>query len=424
VSAATGEAGPGGQAVAAYRDWAGELPGVDELVTAEDARPASADLAATIDLLGVPGLLARRAQTVRLVEDDGVTYGAPRGPDGADPGRVVPARWRLDPLPVVLDAGQWQQLQTALAQRVELLDLVLTDLYGPRELLRQGVLPVEVVFGHNEFLRVADQIRLPGPRQLFLAAVDLGRDAAGGWTVIGDRTQAPSGAGYAMENRRIVSKVMPGLYRDTRLERLRAFFHTVRAGLQEVAPATAEAPRVVILTPGPGSETAFDQSFLATLLGYPLVSGEDLVVREGRVFMRALQRLEPVDVVLRRVDAWFSDPLELRPESRLGVPGLLEAARAGTVSVVNTFGSGVLENPGLLPFLDRAAHLLLGEPLRLPSATTWWCGDPASRSHALARLDSLVFKPLSRGVGRPSVFGWELSAARREQLRRRIEAAP
>jgi len=442
VTAAFGayDAGPTdpGRTVSAYARQAAASGLADELVDGDaEPRVGSADLAATIDLLGGPGLLARRAETARLVEDDGVTYGVPPLPEGGagavtggdvtldgGGGLGTAMRWRVDPLPVVVDTQDWQALEPALAQRVELLDLVLTDLYGPRELLRRGVVPPEVVFGHAEFLRVADQIRLPGPRQLFLAAVDLGRDASGAWTVIGDRTQAPSGTGYAMENRRIVSRVMPGLYRDTRLERLRSFFHTMREGLQEIAPATAEAPRVVILTPGPGSETAFDQVFLSTLLGYPVVSGEDLVVRRGRVFVRAPGRLEPVDVVLRRVDAWYSDPLELRPESRLGVPGLLEAARRGTVSVVNPFGAGVLENPGLLPFLPAACRALLGEPLRLPSAQTWWCGDRTSREHVLAHLDTLVIKPISRGVGRTSVFGWELSQARLEALRRRIEAAP
>ncbi|HEX2808231.1 MAG TPA: circularly permuted type 2 ATP-grasp protein [Kineosporiaceae bacterium] len=414
------------RAVGTYGDRVAALSSVDELITPDGApRDASADLAATIDLLGLPGLLARRAEAIRLVEDDGVTYGtALPSPDGS-PVRGAPARWKLDPLPVVLDAQQWQALEPALAQRAQLLDLVLADLYGPRELLRRGVLPPELVFGHGEFLRAADGIRLPGPRQLFMTATDLVRDSAGsGWSVIGDRTQAPSGAGYAMENRRIVSRVMSGLYRDTRLERLRSFFHTVRAGLQEVAPATAEAPRVVLLTPGPGSETAFDQSFLSTLLGYPVVSGEDLTVREGRVFLRTLGRLEPVDVVLRRVDAGFADPLELRPDSALGVAGLMEACRLGNVSVVNTFGSGVLENPGLMPFLPAVSRMLLDEPLRLPSVQTWWCGDASSRSHVLARLDRLVIKPIARGVGRASVFGWELSAVRRDGLRRRIEAEP
>ncbi len=399
--------------------------GVDELL-ARDGSPhaRSADLAATVDLLGVPGLVARRAQADRLVEDEGVTYGtAPTGPDG-EPLRTPASRWAVDPLPVVIDREAWQALEPAIAQRAELMDRVLADLYGPRELLRRGLVPAEVVFGHIGYVRQADGIRLPGPRQLFLHAADLARDSSGRWCVLGDRTQAPSGAGYAMENRRIVSRIMPGLYRDSGLLRLRTFFHTVRAALQEVAPATAEAPRVVLLTPGPGSETAFDQAFLSTLLGYPLVTGEDLTVRSGRVFMRSLGKLEPVDVVLRRVDAWFADPLELRPDSRLGVAGLLEAGRQGNVSVVNGFGSGVLENPGLLPFLPAVARALLDQDLLLPSAPTWWCGDPASRRLVLGRLEQLVVKPLSQGVTRASRFGWELSGRQLDDLCRRIEAEP
>lgn len=390
---------------------------VDELLGPDGVVPAAEDLASTIEIVGQAGLLTRRAQVRRLVEDDGVTYGGTGDPRGQ-------RRWALDPLPVVLDAAGWARLAPALVQRAELLDLVLADLYGPRRLLRDGVVPVEVIAGHPGFVRAADRIRVPGQHQLFLAATDLARDAQGRWCVLGDRTQAPSGAGYAMENRRVVSRVLPGLYRDTPLARLRGFFHTMRAALQEVAPATAEAPRVVILTPGPSSETAFDQAFLATLLGFPLVEGEDLTVRDGRVWMRSLGRLEPVDVVLRRVDAAWADPLELRPESHLGVPGLIEAARLGHVSVVNPLGAGVLENPALVPYLPAAARHLLDAELALPSVPSWWCGDPQARRYVLEHLDSLVLKPMGRDTTPTSWFGWELSSARREALRRRIEAQP
>lgn len=422
TSAAVPERGPHGP-TDAYRDRSGSA--VDELLGPDGGpRAAVGDLAATIDLLGMPGLLARRAEAARLVEDEGVTYGTAQAVGDGEPLRSAPARWKVDPLPVVLDAAAWADLRRGVVQRADLLDRLLTDLYGPRELLRRGVLPPEVVLGHSGFLRQADGIRLPGSRQLFLVATDVARDGDGTWRVIGDRTQAPSGAGYAMQNRRIVSRVMPGLYRDARLQRLRTFFHTVRAALQEVAPATAEAPRVVLLTPGPHSETAFDQAFLSILLGYPLVTGEELEVRGGRVFMRSMGRMEPVDVVLRRVDAWFADPLELRPDSRLGVPGLVEAGRRGTVSVVNPFGAGVLENPALTPFLPAVARALIDEDLALTSPTTWWCGQDADRRHVLAHLEHLVLKPVSRGVGRSSRFGWELSRRQREELRRRIEADP
>lgn len=412
------EPGHEGGLVAAYvrhravTAWARGRMGPDEMVDAEGAvLPAAHDLAATVDLLGIGGLLARRVELARLVEDEGVTYGGTR-------------RWRVDPLPVVIGHEEWTRLEEGLAQRADLLDHVLADLSGPRRLLRSGVLPADVVLAHRGFVRAADGVR-PGPgRSLFLVASDLARQADGTWAVVSDRTQAPSGAGYAMQNRRLVSRVMPGLYRGTHLERLRTFFHTMRAALQEAAPATAEAPRVVLLTPGPASETAFDQAFLATLLGYPLVEGEDLTVRQARLFQLSLGRMDGVDVVLRRVDAEYADPLELRPDSRLGVPGLLEACRLGNVAVVNPLGAGVLENPGLMAYLPQVFRAVLGADPILPAAQTWWCGEPASRSHVLANLDRLVLKPLARDLGRASIFGSQLSRAALEDLGRRIEAEP
>lgn len=399
-------------------DRATGSPGNDEMLGPDGAiRSEWQALAATVDLLGAPGLQARGAQVRRLLEDDGVTYGAPA--DADQPAEL----WRLDPLPLIIGGREWAELRRGLIQRAELLDRLQADLYGPRDLLRRGLIPPELVLGHAGFLRQCDGIRLPGPNQLLMASTDLVR-SPDGWCALGDRTQAPSGAGYAMENRRLVSRVMPGLYRDTLLERLRSFFHTLRAALQEVAPSTSEAPRVVILTPGATSETSFDQAFLSTLLGFPLVEGQDLTVREGRVWLRSLGRLEPVDVVLRRVDGWFCDPLQLKADSRLGVPGLLQAARLGNVSIVNPPGAGVLENPGLVPFLPALCDALLDEPLRLRPVTTWWCGDPVARSHVLSNLATLVIRPIARGVGRANRFGQQLSRAEMAELKGRIEAEP
>ncbi|CUR59509.1 conserved hypothetical protein [metagenome] len=396
-----------------YRAQFDDAHGYDELVGEDGVRPASVELASRMNHIGLRGLLDRSSQASRFVQDDGVTYGG----SGA-------ATWRLDPLPMMISADDWASLERGLVQRAELLDLVLSDLYGPRDLLRRGVIPPEVVLGHGGFVHQADGIRVPGRRQLFFTATDLARHRDGRWHVLSDRTQAPSGAGYAMENRRVVAKVFPGLRRSTDLSALRDFFHSVRVALHEVAPSQVEAPRIVLLTPGPESETAFDQAYLSTLLGFPLVEAEDLIVQDGQVFMRSLGRLEPVDVLLRRVDADYSDPLELRAESRLGVPGLLEASRRGAVTVVNSFGTGVLENPGLLPYLPAAARALLGTDLLLPSVATWWCGDPAQRAHVLANLSSLVIKPITRGVRVTARFGTELSAAETDELRAAVEAQP
>lgn len=390
----------------------------------------------SLEALGTDELARRRAETERLLADDGVTYHRFDGSEASGLSEVVTIdtaerrrpvgddRWRLDPVPLVIESTEWRHIEEGLIQRAELLDAVLTDLYGGRQLLHRRLVPPELVFGHPGYLRPAHGVRLAGPHQLFTLAVDLARDPDGTWHVLADRTQAPSGAGYALENRTVVSRVFPSLYRDAQVHRLAPFFRTLRSSLQEVAPAGAEDPRIVLLTPGPHSETAFEHALLASTLGYPLVQGSDLVVRDGRVWLRALGRLEPVDVVLRRLDAAWSDPLELRPDSELGVPGLVEACRQGRVSVVNTLGSGVLENPALLAFLPRVANALLGEQLRLPCVPTWWCGEPDGLSHVLANLDRLVLKPVARPVGPGAVMGSTLSSAQLDDLRRRIVAHP
>jgi uncharacterized alpha-E superfamily protein len=216
---------------------------------------------------------------------------------------------------------------------------------------------------------------------------------------------------------------MPEIYHQANLHRLTPFFQAMRLALVDAAPSTVEDPRVVVLSPGTLSETAFDQAFVASLLGFPLLEGSDLTVRDGRVWMRVLGKLEQVDVILRRVDSTWMDALELRPGSRLGVTGLLECVRQGTVRVLNNLGSGVLENPALMPLLPELCEGLLGQSLRLPSVETWWCGDSASLSHVLSNLDSLVIRPISRGHGR-SVRGAALTGRQRERLADKIKAAP
>ncbi|MGI3779289.1 MAG: circularly permuted type 2 ATP-grasp protein, partial [Janthinobacterium lividum] len=379
-------------------------------------------------------LSSARGEVARLLEDDNVTYtpspvssvsiaDAPGAAAGARTSLEQPQPWRLDPLPLVLHEREWATLEAGMVQRAQLLDAVLADLYGARRLLVRGQLPAAVVLDHDEYLRPLVGAANVVDQRLFMTAADLGRDATGAWKVISERTQAPSGAGYAMQNRRVVSRVLPELYHAAHLHRLTPFFQAMRAGLIESAPSTVEDPRVVVLSPGTHSETAFDQAFVASTLGYPLLEGSDLLVREGRVWMRVLGRLEQVDVILRRVDSTWMDALELRGGSRLGVTGLLECVRQGTVSVVNTIGSGVLENPALLPFLPELCERLLGEPLRLPSVDTWWCGDPTGKAYVLGHLDELVVRAVHRGSGR-SVVGAALSREQRDRLVARIEAEP
>lgn len=344
-------------------------------------------------------------EIARFLEDDGVTYSRPGD-------RSAP--WRLDPVPLLVDAASWRALEVGLAQRAELLNAVLQDLYGEQTLLRDGVVPPAVVLGHPGFVRVVARRSAQDPRPLVLSATDLGRDADGAWRVLGDRTQAPSGLGYALENRKVLSRVLPELYREADLHRMAPYLWALRSALLQSASSELPDPRVVVLSPGPHSETAYDQAAIATHLGFPLVQGSDLTVRDGWVLMKALGRLERVDVILRRVDAAWSDPLELRGDSRLGVAGLAESVRRGRVRVVNGLGSGVLENPGLVPYLPAVSEHLLGEPLRLPSVPTWWCGEPDGLDHVLRHLDRLVVR---------AVDGPVLHAAP-EVVRREVLAAP
>lgn len=392
-------------AASVARTIPGEPGAYDEVATAEGVlRPAWKRIAAEAVDVTLPQLDRAGREIARLLSDEGVVY-TPPGDE--------PRPWRLDPVPLVLGADEWGVLDKGLAQRAELLDAILRDLHGPQTLLSSGTLPPSVVFGHGEFLRAA---RADEHQPLLITGTDLRRTASGEWRVVADRAQAPSGIGFAMENRRAISRVLPVAYREARLHRLAPFFPALRAALVEAAPHGREDPRVVVLSPGSLSETAYDQAFIAATLGFPLVEGSDLITREGAVWLRVLGRLERVDVILRRVDAQWSDPLELRGESRLGVPGLAEAARRGSVTIVNGLGAGVLENPAMLPFMSAMCEQLLDEPLRLSGVPTVWAGTPEGREQLLDRIDELTI----RRIDPP----FEVDAWSREQIEAAIVAQP
>lgn len=391
----------------------------DELCLAPGMpRPHWAGVMESLEALGRDGLLARAAEARRLLRDNGVTYNVYSDPQGME------RPWPLDPLPLLMDSGEWAGIETGLIQRAELLNLVLRDLYGPRTLIRKGLLPPELVFGQPGFLHACDDLPLP-EHALSLYASDLARGPDGQLWVLGDRTQVPSGAGYALENRVVLSRVFPSLYRDAGVHRLTGFFQALRARLAALSPRRDVEPRVVLLSPGPLNETWFEHVYLAGYLGYTLVQGQDLVVSGGRVWLRSLGGLEPVDVILRRVDDAFCDPLALNQDSRLGVAGLLEAVRRGRVAVANPLGSGLLESPALAAFLPAIARHFLGQDPLLPGVQTWWCGERLGRAHVLANLERLVVRSVDRSeaAGRP-VFAALLSRAERDALGARIQAHP
>ncbi|CAD6877902.1 Protein containing domains DUF404, DUF407, DUF403 [Methylomonas albis] len=381
-------------------------------------RPHWAHLMQALQLLGSREVGQRHQEALKLLRENGVTYNVYGDPDG------INRPWQLDPIPLLVSGDEWFDIEAGLLQRAELLNLILADLYGPRQLIKKNLLPLELIYNHGGFLRVCDQVSLPGQHQLVLCAADLARGPDKKMWVLGDRTQAPSGAGYALENRLAMSRVLPSLFRDTHVHRLARFFQSLRAGLNAIAPGDADTPRVVVLTPGPLNETFFEHAYLASYLGYPLVQGDDLTIRDGYVWLKSLVGLQRVDVILRRVDDNYCDPLELREDSRLGVPGLLEVVRRGNVAIANPLGSGVLENPGIMPFLPGIAKYFLGQTLKLNSIATWWCGQARELNYVLANLERLVIKPIYRKPGEHSVFGHQLSRAQLTDWRARIKARP
>ena len=267
-------------------------------------------------------------------------------------------------------------------------------------------------------------MQVPAKRYLHLYAANLARAADGGFMVLGDRTQAPSGAGYALENRLVLSRMLPDVFRDCQVQRLAPFFQAVRDNLQAIAPHNRDNPRIVLLTPGPYNETYFEHAFLAGYLGYTLVEGGDLLVRGNRVYLKLLGGLQPVDVILRRLDDDYCDPLELRGDSFLGVPGLLQVLRAGNVAMANALGSGLVETPGMLAYLPGISRELLGEDLKLSWAESWWCGEPVGLSHVLAKLPRMVIKPSFATRRFEPIFADRLTATEREELAGRIRARP
>jgi uncharacterized circularly permuted ATP-grasp superfamily protein/uncharacterized alpha-E superfamily protein len=360
---------------------------------------------------------ARRATefTRRMIVENGITYNVYADEQGRD------RPWILDPLPYLMTAEEWQSIEAGVAQRAALLNSVLADLYGPQQLLAQGALPAEIPFGHPNFLWPCVGVRPPQDRWLSLYAADLARSADGRWWVLADRTQGPSGPGYALENRQIVRRAFPHLAQGMDVRPLGAFFATLRA---ELLRGAGEEPLAVVLTPGSFNETYFEHAYLARQLGFPLVEGHDLTVRDARVYLKTLAGLKRVHTILRRLDDDFCDPVELRADSALGVPGLLGAIRQGNVVAANALGSGVLESAAWLGFLPSIAERLLGERLILPSVATWWCGERPAFESVIANLQNLVIKPTFPDAKLETVFGSDLDDAERAALIERMRARP
>ncbi len=367
---------------------------------------------------GFPDLNLRYANLQRLIRDNGVTYNVYA--DGDGPQRP----WALDLFPMLLTPQDWASIEAGVAQRARLLDSIMADVYGAQELPKLGLLPTALVQGHPGYLRPMHGSQPAGGQFLHIAAFDLARGPDGNWWVVSQRTQAPSGLGYLLENRLSISMQFPEAFREMNVQRLAASYKALVDGMKAACPLQGHnnsiEPRIVLLTPGPYNETYFEHAYLARYLGLTLVEGSDLMVRDDRLFLKTLQGLEPVHGILKRLDDEFLDPLELRSDSSLGVPGLLQVIRAGNVLVANSPGSAFLESPALLGFLPALSEHLLGEKLALPSLATWWCGEQAALQSVLPQLKDCVIKPTYPASGLPTVIGQTLSRAKLDEWAGRI----
>jgi uncharacterized circularly permuted ATP-grasp superfamily protein/uncharacterized alpha-E superfamily protein len=402
-----------------FAGYAG-LPGIyDEMAPPTGGlRPHWNQFVSSLDRLGRDELALRWENARRNIREHGVTYNVYGDPQGLD------RPWELDLMPLLVPSSEWRNIEAGLTQRARLFNLILADLYGPQRLLRENHLPPALVYANPNFLRPCCGLPIPGQIYLHLHAADLTRSPDGQWWVIADRTQAPSGAGYALENRIVLSRTFPEEFRNCHVQRLASFFAMQRDTLRGLASRNCDNPSVVLLTPGPYNETFFEHDYLARYLGFTLVEGGDLTVRDRQVFLKTLEGLRPIDVILRRVDDDFCDPLELRGDSVLGVAGLIECVRAGQVTIANSLGSSLIESPAFMAFLPGLCRRLLGEELKLPSLATWWCGQEKEMQYVIDHLDHIVVKPAFGSRTRQPFFGSKMTAKEREELAAAIRLHP
>lgn len=371
-----------------------------------------------IEQLGDDEAKSRWTNVKSRLQENGVSYNVYDESKGSN------RPWRLSPIPLILGSHEWDFISRAIEQRAQLLSSILTDLYGPQRILMDGDLPCELVFDNPKFLRALHGLGQQRINWLPLFATDLVRAPSGEFQFLEDHTQSPAGMGYALENRVVVAQFMPDVLRVCNVERLVTFFRVLGDRLRDLAPHNRDAPRVALLSPGPLSATYFEQAYLAQHLGITLVQGEDLTVRNDRVYLKTLGGLQPIDVLLRRVFDDYCDPLELRADSSLGVPGLVQAVRAGNVSTFNPLGTGLLGTPAFIPFLPGLCQKLLHQDLLMPSVPTYYCGVQAQRDLALADFDNMVVKPTFPSGHSDSIFVRQLALAERATLKARILQNP
>ncbi len=354
--------------------------GFDELIGPDGARRAAwLPFLEKLQSIGPDGRAAIARTTEQKLLESGIAFNVHADPDDRQ------AAWRLDLLPVILDATAWQALESGLIQRARLIEAALQDLYGPQRLLRSGVLPPSLIFGNPEYLHACAGWPEPPKRYLHLYACDVARDPDGGWRVLADQVDAPAGNGWLLASRVALSQGLGELYLESGVRRVASFYRRLQAGLQ--AAASGDDGRIVVLSSGPSDPGYFSHAYLARYLGYALVEPADLTERDGQLYLKTLEGLQRVDLAIRKIGGRFADPLNLPNRAGGGTAGLVQAARLGRTVLANGLGSGVLQNRALAAFSGALAETLLGEPAILREAEALWLGDASAQQRVLEEAD-------------------------------------
>ena len=393
--------------------------GFDEMFSAEAVRSNTvrSNYAAVHDAFAAMGTDEIRARADSLASnylDQGVTFGV------AGEERPFP----LDIVPRLIEAADWGHVEKGVKQRVLALEAFLADVYGPGELFDDGVVPREVIVTSPHFHRIVSDISPANGVRIHVAGVDLIRDGNGDFRVLEDNVRVPSGVSYVMTNRRALSAALPELFTEHSIRPVSHYSRALFAALRAAAPAGVSDPTVVVLTPGVYNSAYFEHALLARTMGIELVEGRDLVCRSGHVMMRTTNGLQPVHVIYRRIDDDFLDPVQFRADSALGVPGLINAARAGHVTIANAVGNGVADDKLLYTYVPDLIRYYLNEEPILRNVDTWRLGHVDEREEVLDRLGELVLKPVDGSGGKGIVIGPAASKAELETLRGQVLQNP
>ena len=330
----------------------------------------------------------------------------------------------LDAIPRVIESDDWTRVEKGVAQRVKVLEMLLADVYGPQHAVRDGVIPASLISTSSHFHRQAAGIVSANGVRIHVAGIDLIRDEVGAWRVLEDNVRVPSGVSYVISNRRVMAQTLPELFVEMSVRPVGDYPYKLLQALVASAPEGVDDPTVVVLTPGVYNSAYYEHTLLARLMGVELVEGRDLFCSNGRVWMRTTAGPKRVDVIYRRVDDEFLDPLQFRPDSILGSPGMLLAARLGHVTIANAVGNGVADDKLMYTYMPELTKYYLGEEAIIPNVDTWRLEEPAALEEVLDRLDELVVKPVDGSGGKGLVVGPDASKDELDALRERLIADP